>query len=285
MNYQADKLSSDANLLKGLNRNISSGLRITSPFLSFLWDILLFLTSILSLPIRVLLRKNFGERTISGLSIILSFLWLYFSPFFNALYHNLDLLPNILYGTWPANRSLYLIIFYIFFIVIAIIAVVQSRQRRIKGQTKVYSYYRGDSILSNTTRQDRVNSLHKAKIWTFIEPIIIFILGYLIFTFLVNDIGFVLLTGSIALFIEEYGVLQKAKAIELDLIDGELESIHIEKLQEHIKLKFEQGAIQHDGKKIINIVKIPTDDEVIKYLDFQDQKQKMKFQKKTAKVY
>lgn len=284
MNFQADKLSGDAHLLKGLNRNISSGLRITSPFLGFLWDVLLFFTSILSLPIRVLLRKDFGERTISGLSILLSFVWLYLSPFFNSLYHSPDLLPNILYGTWPANRSLYLVIFYILFIIVAVISEIQSRQRRIKGRTKIYSYYRGDSILSTKRGQDRVNSLHKAKIWTFVEPVITFILGYLIFRSLADDLGFVLLTGSIALFVEEYGVLQKAKAIELDLIDGELEAIHIEKLQEQIKLKFEQGAIKSDGEQTINVVKIPTDDEVMKYMAFQDQKHKIMPKKESAKV-
>ena len=265
MSFNADKITGGGNLAKGINRNISRGLGMASPFLGFLWDILIFIASIFAFPIRIFLRNNFGERAIGGLSIALSALWLIFAGEFLISWGLIMTRRAYLYSQLEAH-TVYQYVYLVFFLIFSIHSLNQARKRRKKGIIKIYSYYRGDSIFFPKKGQERFNNLSNASVWTFTEPFFVLGLGMLVRNYLDPVLGFILFIGAIALFIEEYGVYQKAKSIELDLVDVELESEYVDKVEKELELRFSGNSNTLSTTK--NIAGIPSEEEVEKYFNY-----------------
>ena len=263
MSFNADRISSDSSLAKGLSQNISRGLGSSSPVLGILWDILIFIASIVALPVRVFLRKNFGERTIGSLSIALSILWLFSAGDIRRLYLIYFVSEDTFMDYYPSSKLQSAFIFC--FILVSLHSLFQNRNRRKKGQMKIYSYYRGDSIFYKTNSKNRFNDLSNTSIWTFSEPIFILVLGLWMNEGLDEVLGFTLIAGAIGLFVEEYRVYQKAKAIELDLIDVELESAFIEGVENELKTRFRNST--SSGKSNFSIAKIPSEKDVQAYFN------------------
>ncbi len=257
------------------------------PIFGILAIVYYFILSVSSIPARLLLRKNMGERTFTIPSFLLAFL--FFSVFNLILFivfvkrtsfglyekcQNIDILNfSILPNSYflPSILLLLLNPLIIFMTVIFSKAVDHFKYHLARARINVvsYSFYRGDGIYFEHRKGDRIFGLeiNDTLLRMLVEPfgmlklsVLILALSIAAFLFrsyhpeegflflLIDDITFGMLAAgitsiisSIALFLEEFSIMQKGRDAILDMIDGELDMQRILMIKEKLKIEHPKG--------------------------------------------
>ena len=188
----------------------------------FVWDLVTFVASFLTLWLEVFLRKDFGERYLSnGIAVVSVLLF-----FFNFI--GLVILRRIFFR---ADAAFYLVIaFWVVFVILVIIHRGEIRRRNRYGE-KWHSWYRGSSHLHrllgamNESFPDRLVKL-------VFEPLAGLVVAF-VFWFLSRELTFALGVASVALFIKEANIQASMRQQYLDIVDAQIEAEAISELAEH----------------------------------------------------
>lgn len=229
-----------------------------------------FVVSAGALPLRMILRKNLGERSFSifGFIVSISF-YIYYGILLGGA--GVITLTSKLFGGVDANwldyaRVILLNPFLIFMAIVIIRAVQHFKKvmRKAQNNQVQYSYFRGDGIFFRKRKG--------GKKWGFeiderfmrmvIEPLAVLKIGLLIlfiaagavtfnyFYVVMTDsliylqpiliwtavLGLVLVLSAIFLFLEEFGIMMRIRGAVLDLIDADID------MQMIMKRKAEMAA-------------------------------------------
>jgi hypothetical protein len=258
-----------------------------------------FIVSTLSLPARLLLRKNMGERAFSVASFFM--VMLFFTLFHLMLFVlMIDLTPYGLYARMQESTifdfssmslSRFLLNFLLFllspFVIFMTVlfgkAVAHFKYHLARARRNVisYSFYRGDGIYFEHRKGGRIFGfeVNETILRMLVEPIGLFKFSFLILALsiaalifrgyypadgfhlvLIDDITFgtlavsiTLIISSIALFLEEFSIMQKGRDAILDMVDGELDMQQILAIKEKLKVESPKASDEKTiGNNLLN---------------------------------
>lgn len=209
-----------------------------------------FVISVCSIPMRLVFRKNMGERAFSPFAFIVAFIFYFFwglflGTFFVMLFfkHNYTIneyfmwMPIYFFVTTPYSWCLFLLAYF---------GINHFRRiiKKARNNDIGYSYFRGESRFYKSTFTGK-------KVWRFeaddsftrmiIEPLSSLVVGafimitlalIIIFTSTPSKLmathlmwwmmfGAAISFSSLCLFLEEFGIMMRLRAAVLDLVDAE----------------------------------------------------------------
>lgn len=216
-----------------------------------------FVVSAGALPLRMILRKNLGERSFTILGFIVS---ICFYAYYGMLLGGIGViaLTSQLFGgieeNWMNYARLILLNPFLIFMIIVIIKAIQHFKkvmRRAQKNQIQYSYFRGEGIFFRKRKggQKWGFEIDERFMRMVIEPIAVLKIGFLIlftsigvvtfnyFYVVMTELliflqpiliwtavlGLVLVLSSIFLFLEEFGIMMRIRGAVLDLIDGDID--------------------------------------------------------------
>lgn len=216
-----------------------------------------FIVSAGALPIRIILRKNLGERSFSLFGFIVSMcFYIYYGVFLGAF--GVVFLTDKFFGSTETNRLGYTRItllnpLLIFIVIVIILAIKHFKNvmKRAQHNQAQYSYFRGEGkyFRKHKGRKKWGFEIDERFMRMVIEPLAMFRIGFLILLVSIATLsfnhfyvvmtksliflqpiiiwtamlGFVLLLGSICLFLEEFGIMMRIRGAVLDLIDADID--------------------------------------------------------------
>lgn len=216
-----------------------------------------FIVSVGALPIRLILRKNLGERSFTIFGFIVSMCFYIFYGIFLGGFGVISLVTQF-FGeieiTWLTNIRIFLLNpFFIFMLVVISKAVTHFKDifRKIRTNQIQYSYFRGESIYFKKRKGGKKwgFEIDERFIRMVIEPLAVLRIGLLIFLVAAGVVSFnyfyILMTktllffqpiliwtailgltlvfSALCLFLEEFGIMMRIRNSVLDLIDADID--------------------------------------------------------------
>lgn len=130
---------------------------------------------------------------------------------------------------------------------------IQIRRRR---EEVVHSFHRGESIVGIALKKLGIDIKERYS-WMYLEPIIIFFLAMgLQFFSDTEALVLVLKVSAICLFLEEYRVFIENRSMVLDVIDSQIDGLHLASIQEEYmkRLDDRRDDTFDDGNSIKTVV-------------------------------